>query len=201
IWQQNLCKSQITQQCVLNTAQPKNWDILGLQEPFLDSLGNTKASLYWRVLYPSNHHKDNSDCSCSVLLINTNINTNSYTPLDIHCNNITAVHFSGEFGSISIFNIYNDCTYNNVLLLLHSFLTTSFPLARPTPHDQMLWISNFNRHHSLWELETNRRLNSTRQTIDPLLDLLHDFDMVLTLPLGIPTLEMATGNWTRPDNV
>ncbi|KAF8228896.1 hypothetical protein L208DRAFT_1107993, partial [Tricholoma matsutake] len=100
---------------VLNTAQPENWDILVLQEPFLDSLGNTKASPYWRVLYPSNHHKDNSDHLRSVLLINTNINTNSYTPLDIRCNNITVVHFLGEFGSISIFNIYNDCTHNDVL--------------------------------------------------------------------------------------
>jgi hypothetical protein len=65
----------------------------------------------------------------------------------------------------------------------------------------MIWLGDFNRHHPLWELEANRCLNSPEQAIDPLLDLLHNFDMDLVLPPGIPTLETVTGNWTRPDNV
>ena len=57
----------------MNSAKPEDWDVIALQEPFLDSLGNTKASPYWRVLYPLNHHSDNTNCSHSILLINTNM--------------------------------------------------------------------------------------------------------------------------------
>lgn len=37
--------------------------------------------------------------------------------------------------------------------------------------------------------------------IDPLLDIITNYDMIQTLPPGIPTLETVTHNWTRPDNV
>ncbi|KAF8231223.1 hypothetical protein L208DRAFT_1104425, partial [Tricholoma matsutake] len=103
---------------VLNSACPEDWDIIALQEPFLDSISNTKASPYWRVLYPTDHHKDSSDCSCSILLIKTNLSTDVYTPLDIPCNDITVVCFSGEFSHLSILNIYNDCTHNKNLSAL-----------------------------------------------------------------------------------
>ncbi|KAF8221822.1 hypothetical protein L208DRAFT_1325846 [Tricholoma matsutake] len=163
IWQQNVRKSPITQQYVLNSARPEDWDIIALQEPFLDSIGNTKASPYWRVLYPTDHHKDGSDHSYSILLINTNISTDAYTPLDIPCNDITVVHFSGEFSHLSILNIYNDCTHNNNLSALWDFLTSSTALIHPTPQDQMIWLGDFNRHHPLWESEDNHHLNSSKQ--------------------------------------
>ncbi|KAF8225385.1 hypothetical protein L208DRAFT_1041625, partial [Tricholoma matsutake] len=102
----------------VNSACPEDWDIIALQEPFLDNIGNTKASPYWRVLYPTDHHKDCSDCMCSILLINSNISTNAYTPLDLPCNNITTVHFSGEFSHLSILNVHNDYTHNDNLSTL-----------------------------------------------------------------------------------
>ncbi|KAF8237038.1 hypothetical protein L208DRAFT_1201912, partial [Tricholoma matsutake] len=113
-----LRKLQTAQQYLMNSAKPEDGDVIALQELFLDSLGNMKASPFWRVLYPPDHHRDNSNHSCSILLINTNINTNSYTPLDIHCSDITAVCFSSKFGHVSIFNIYNNCTHDDSLTSL-----------------------------------------------------------------------------------
>jgi len=65
----------------------------------------------------------------------------------------------------------------------------------------MIWLGDFNRHHLLWETEDNHHFNSSEEAIQPLLNLLQDFDMDLVLPPGIPTYEMAAHNWTRPDNV
>ncbi|KAF8057554.1 hypothetical protein FPV67DRAFT_1384542, partial [Lyophyllum atratum] len=83
-----------------------DWDVLALQEPFLDRLGNTKASPFWTVRYPSPHLRDGSARSRSILLINANIATDAYTPLDIPSPDITAVRFDGQFGHLSIFNVY-----------------------------------------------------------------------------------------------
>ena len=41
IWQQNVHKSKTAQAYVLNTANPKDWDVIALQEPWFDSFGNT----------------------------------------------------------------------------------------------------------------------------------------------------------------
>ena len=47
----------------------KTWDILALQEPYINALGNTKANLQWDVVYPTPHLANNT-IDRSVLLIN-----------------------------------------------------------------------------------------------------------------------------------
>ena len=53
IWQQNLNKSRVTQEDLINLEVYKQYDVLVLQEPFIDSYGNTKATRDWRVVYPT----------------------------------------------------------------------------------------------------------------------------------------------------
>jgi len=65
----------------------------------------------------------------------------------------------------------------------------------------MLWLGDFNRHHPLWELDRNCHLNSTKENIQPLLDLIQNHNMEQILPPDTPTFETAANNWTRPDNV
>lgn len=201
IWQQNTRKLDVAQADVLAAASPDDWDVLAVQEPFLDRLGNTKASSYWRVLYPSTHRRNGSARSCSVILINTNISTESYSQLALNSNDITAVRFSSKFGSLSLFNIYNDCTNNDSILTLSTYLSTNLRLARPTGTDHMIWLGDFNRHHPLWEPEGNAHLFSSSSLIQPLLDLLSLHGMQQVLPPGIPTLQTVADRWTRPDNV
>ncbi|KAG5736093.1 hypothetical protein E4T56_gene6291 [Termitomyces sp. T112] len=201
IWQQNVCKSSAAQADILAAARPKEWDVLAIQEPYLDFLGNTRASSYWRVLYPSDHRKDGSTRSRSVLLINTNISTDAFTQLTIHSTDITAVCFAGKFSFLSLFNIYNDCKHNEVLTTLSSFLSSSAHIACPSASDCMLWLGDFNCHHPLWEPVDNHHLNSPKDFIQPLLDMLTAYNMELALPPGIPMLQTASNRWTRPDNV
>ena len=61
---------------------------------------------------------------------------------------------------------------------------------------------DFNRHHSWWEDESNTHLTTGEALIQPLLDMIHRFDLRMALPPNIPTLQaLSTGNWTCPDNV
>jgi hypothetical protein len=70
--------------------------------------------------------------------------------------------------------------------------------------DYMIWSSNFNRHHPLWDKERNHHLFTTRalREVEELLEKVADYNMSMILPKDIPMLEaMSTKNWTRPDNV
>lgn len=111
------------------------------------------------------------------------------------------MHFAGELGHLSLVNVYNDCTHNKVLSSLSQFLSSSILQLWPSANDHMLWVRNFNQHYPLWEAFHNRHLNSSREFIQPLLDLLADYDMELALPPGIPTLQSLADTRTRPDNV
>jgi hypothetical protein len=197
IWQQNAHKSKSAQLHILNTASPEDWDIIAIQEPWLDTFSNSRGSAYWRILYPTNHLVDENSRSRSIFLINTNISTDHFSQIDISSADITAVRFFNAEGGLSLFNVYNDCNHNNSIDALSNHLATN----PPPPSDHMLWLGDFNRHHPLWESINNRHLNSSEANVQPLLDLLHDHDMDLALPMGIPTLETAAHNWTRPDNV
>ena len=56
IWQH---KSKTAQTYIINTTNPKDWDVLALQEPWIYSFGNSHGSQYWRVVYPANfYNKD-----------------------------------------------------------------------------------------------------------------------------------------------
>ena len=201
IWQQNTRKSKTSHMELLNSARPEDWDIIAIQEPYLDALGTARGTNHWRVIYPSNHLNDGSSRPRSILLINTNIATDSYIPLDIPNSDITAVRFNGSHGFMSLFNVYNDCTHNDNLTALNVYLDTNSLIAKPSTSDHMIWLGDFNRHHPLWESHTNYHLNSSQNDIEPLLALLQDYEKDLVLPPGIPTLETSAGNWTRPDNV
>ncbi|OBZ69995.1 hypothetical protein A0H81_10500 [Grifola frondosa] len=60
IWQQNLNKSLDAQLDLLHAANPDNYDLLLLQEPYLDHLNLTRANHHWTVVYPSRHHDDDT---------------------------------------------------------------------------------------------------------------------------------------------
>jgi Endonuclease-reverse transcriptase len=68
----------------------------------------------------------------------------------------------------------------------------------------MLWCGDFNRHHPMWDEERNHHLftAAANRAAEELISLLADYNMVMTLPKRVPTLQsMATKNWTRVDNI
>ena len=201
IWQQNVHKSKTAQNYILNTANPNDWDVIALQEPWFDSYGNSRGTQYWRVVYPANFYDEGRPRIRSILLINTNLSTDCYSILPIKHSDITAVRFKGDNGFLSIFNIYNKITNNNTLQCLDQYTDLNSQFIRPSISDSVIWLGDFNRHHPIWEDEANERLYEAEDYISPLINLLYKNDMLLALPKGIPTFQTSAGNWTRPDNV
>ena len=201
IWQQNVHKSKTAQAYVLNTANPNDWDVLALQEPWIDSFGNSRGTQYWRVIYPANYYLEGRAHIRSIILINTNLSTDCYTILPLIHSDITAVRFRGNNGFLSLFNIYNEITNNDTLTYLDAYLDRNAHLVRPSRQDSVVWLGDFNRHHPIWEEDANERLFESEEYITPLIELLYKNEMLLALPKGIPTFQSAAGSWTCPDNV
>ena len=70
--------------------------------------------------------------------------------------------------------------------------------------EQMIWLGDFNLHHLLWDKEHNSHLfmRSNLEKFQVLIDVLAEFNLQMTLPKDIPTLQaLSTGNHTITDNV
>ncbi|KAF8993958.1 Endonuclease/exonuclease/phosphatase [Cyathus striatus] len=67
----------------------------------------------------------------------------------------------------------------------------------------MIWAGDFNRHHPMWDSNEDIRLFTNRAMgqAEQLINLLQEWDMVMTLPKGIHTLQHSAGGYSRPDNV
>ena len=202
IWQQNLAKSNIAQQGLINTANPDDWDILAIQEPWIDHLGKTRANPKWSVVYPTCKGKDNLPPPRSVLLINTKIPSESITQIPINSNDITAIKIQTQHHTLTIINIYNMNDKNDTITILSDAWEARENEFIPTANTELILLGDFNRHHPMWEGYANEHLTSPNRLLSPLLDLIINMRLEMVLPKGIPTLEARHGGrWTRPDNV
>ena len=204
IWQQNLNRSLKAHLDLLHSQPPLHYNIIAIQEPHIDFLGNSHANPYWYSIYPPKH-LDNPKATRSLLLVSKHLTTtNAWTQIPIDSPDITALRINSGVGPINIYNIYNDGTHHNNLNCLSEHLRA---IQGPQPRvgkGNMIWLGDFNRHHPLWDEERNSHL-FTAANLDAaqtLLNLLAIHDMRMALPRGIPTLEaMNTKNYTRPNNV
>jgi hypothetical protein len=203
IWQQNVAKSNTAQHDLLAKANPSEWDIIALQEPYLDHLGLTCANSHWNVLYPSNKNLKNQNRTRSVILISTKIDSSQIQQININSSNITAVKITTNTCAIIIINIYNDIHHNQSIdTLAEQWAANKNNWISNHNTTELLLLGDFNRHHSIWEPSTNDHLKSPDRMLNPLLDLIVNMRLEMVLPCNIPTLEArSTGSWTRPDNV
>src|SRR6266481_1666324 len=204
ICQQILNKSDKAHYDLINSLAHKDWDLLLLQEPDIDTYGNTKATSHWHTIYPSSHLSNNST-KRSVILVNANLDTNAWTQVLINnSNDVTAIQVCTVAGKVTVLNIYNDCTYSDTIHTIHSFLTSHRGMLTAQDTGHMIWCGDFNCHHPMWDEERNSHLFTTTEMTraELLISLVADFGMSMALPPGTPTLQsLATGNWTRVDNV
>ena len=201
IWQQNVNKSLLSQLHLLNTARPNDWDLIILQEPWMGSLG-TRNSHHWRVLYPKSFYSDNTKSPRSIILINTNIPTNSYEQIHFNSPDVTGTKITQGSSKILVINVYNDCKNNDSIDAVSTFLTHQFPNDHIPDDVHIIFAGDFNRHHPSWEEERNAHLTTSERLLHPLTDIISRYDFRMALPPYRPTLRaLSSGNWTRPDNV
>ncbi|KAJ7869791.1 hypothetical protein B0H13DRAFT_1457417, partial [Mycena leptocephala] len=91
-----------------------HYDIALLQEPHVDFRGVSRAGRAWVSVYPPTH-SGNQRATRSVILMNSHLPSSMWKPVLIDSPDVTAVELRGEFGTIRIVNVYNDCNHNEAL--------------------------------------------------------------------------------------
>jgi ribonuclease HI len=205
IRQQNANKSITATADMLAKASPDKYDIIAIQEPYIDFLGNARATPNWYAIYPRTHYLEKEKKTRSMLLVNKRIATNAWEALDVGSPDVTAVKLKTQAGDIVVLNMYCDCTHSDALRDTKSFLQRQMESEGDRERDAgMIWLGDFNRHHPQWDEGRNNHL-FTRSNLDEaqiLIEATVERDMQMALPKDIPTLQaMSTGNTTRTDNV
>lgn len=203
IFQLNCNASNHTQFIMINSLNPNDWDVIAIQEPYIDFKGVTWAMPAWWVVYPSKHYNTPAEMR-SIMLISKYLATNCWEILSVGSSDISAIHFSADFGQVHLFNIYNDCTHSCTLQHLEQYLLASPPtLIYLNAKCSDIWPGNFNRHDLMWESPDNAQLFTLANfdVAEILINLLVDFGVNTALEPGVPTLEhMVTKNLHRVDN-
>ena len=203
IIQQNLNKSLVATNAFLHHYPPQIADIICIQEPHIDHLGNTCANAGWTVVYPSTHLKNPSETH-STLLISRKIHPGAWTPVETNHPDVTAARISTQLGEILLFNVYNACLPQKSTAIETVKQVTDRARMALNGLVHLMVLGDFNRHYPAWEGEQNAHL-FTRNQLDrseEIINLMLTEDLELLLLRGTPTLKaFSTGNLTRPDNI
>jgi hypothetical protein len=200
IWQQNINRSLLGQQDLLNMLGKDEYDICAIQEPYLDFMNKTRANAHWTVIYPSTHAVEPKKTR-SVTLINKKLSTDKWEELEINSGDVTGLRLRTETNVIDLYNIYNDGENDGAI---EEAGRVAEHHAGQRTRNGMIWLGDFNRHHPLWDEERNSHLFTERnlRMAQNLLDLAQGHGLQMALPKDIPTLRaFSTGNYTRLDNV
>ncbi|KAF8579182.1 hypothetical protein K439DRAFT_1360128, partial [Ramaria rubella] len=106
IKQQNCKHSKDITLTLINTANPAEWDIILIQEPYIYPNSRlTPASNKWIPLYPV-PTSNIDEPPRSIIFVNANISSDAFQQIPINCNEISAVSVNHTAGTLNIFNIY-----------------------------------------------------------------------------------------------
>ena len=147
IWQQNLNKLRVVQEDLMNSNVHKDYDLLVLQEAFINTYGNMKAMRNWRVVYLSSQQAD-AALPQAVILVSHTLDTNCWLQVYIaDTRDMVAIQVKGDFGRILVYDIYNDCNNNDTITHLGMHLVSAQQRAQPEGDSYSIWCGDFNRHH------------------------------------------------------
>jgi hypothetical protein len=73
IRQQNVNKSLAAMLELLAKCPPDQYDILAIQEPYIDFSGNARATPSWYMVYPDAHFREKEKPTRSMILVNKKI--------------------------------------------------------------------------------------------------------------------------------
>lgn len=207
IWQQNVNKSNACQHDLLSSNRLTNngIDIIALQEPAINQHGGTVSARDWAMVYPTTH-LDEPTKTRSILYISNSILTDNWEQINITLGDVTAVKIKGRWGTLTIYNIYNDCEHDRTLDLLADAHKKHLeePNTRPKEQEHLMWLGDFNRHHPHWDAPSDSRLFTTDALLkaEKLIELVASVGLDLALPPKTLThLHNITKRWSRLDHV
>ena len=205
ILQINLNKSSKAHLELYNKVSRNEWDIVLVQEPHVTAMGNIRTPNGYVTVAPAERYKDGAPATRAVTWVSSDLLTNSWKILNVPgTNDITAIQLAGTYGRLTIINIYNDCTHSRTLRKVREYLRLNHTEILSRADDHLILAGDFNRHHPMWDDESDDRLFTPRALEDAgkLIELLADLNLKMALPKGQPTLEhMVTKKFSRPDNI
>ena len=163
IWQQNLNKSQTGQHDLISNGKLAyaKIDIVAIQELAMNFLDKMIATRDWIPIYPSTHVKELKKTR-AMILMNCNLSTKNWEQIEFPSGDVTVVKISSNWGQISLFNIYNDCTHDRTIRELMYFHRSNqnslLGSAAGEPMHNIIWVGDFNRHHPAWDNPEDTRL-------------------------------------------
>src|SRR5882672_8858559 len=189
---------------MLHRLDPQKFNIIAIQEPYLDQFQNTCANQHWYTVYPREHYVEPGGMRL-VILMSRRILADAWTQVEIGSSDITAVQMCMRRGPLLIVNMYNDNTNSDSVHRVEKHMRR---MGRErSAHGgglHVLWLGDFNSHHPLWDEPRNSHL-FTRTNLDraqEVIEVIAKYNLQMILPKGVLTLQaLLTGNLTRPDNV
>jgi len=206
IWQQNINKSSACQHDLISNDRliRDGIDIIALQEPSINQFGGIVNAREWTAVYPTTHtaepHKTHS-----LLLICTNLLTNKWEQINMKSGDMTVIKVKSNWGTLTIYNIYNDCKHDRTLdLLAESHRQYQEENStHPREQEHLMWLGDFNRHHPHWDMPSDTRLFTTEALMraEKLIGLVASAGLDLVLLPRTPThCHNVTKKWTRLDD-
>ncbi|PPR03263.1 hypothetical protein CVT24_012827 [Panaeolus cyanescens] len=204
ILQQNLNKSQNAHLELINDKLSDKYDIVLVKEPHITTFKNIRTPTNFRSITPD-VDRANGPTIRSVIWVNRKISTQTWKEMKVPgTGDISAIQLRGDYGKLTIFNIYSPNDSAAVERKLGDYLFEKGEEISAGEEDHVLWAGDFNRHHPMWDRIEDEHL-FTRHALRAaakLINLLGKHGMVMALPQGIPTLQhMVTKKHSRPDNV
>jgi endonuclease/exonuclease/phosphatase family protein len=207
IWQQNVNKSPTCQHDIISSGSliELGVSIVALQEPAISHLDKTIATRDWIPLYPTTHGT-HPEQTRSVLLIRSSLTSNSWQQLDFPSRDVTVIQIKGNWGILTITNIYNDCQHSCTIEQLANHHHQHQHKIENTDNGNVhyIWLGDFNRHHLHWDnpADTHLFTNEAITAAEYLIDAIAEVGMELALPSGIPThCHNVTKRWSRLNQV
>ena len=182
IKQQNCKNSKNVSLILMNTTDPKLWDIILIQEPYLYPDSKiTITSPHWYPIYLLGDPNDNKPLS-SLILVSTQLTSGLLQQIQIKSHLITAITLMLPSMTIDIYDIYNTPILDEALIHLQTWLHHN-----PHPLDiSTIWAGDFNKHNALWTGPNHPRQCQDSNT-DLLIQLLAQKHLDLQLPANTPT--------------
>ena len=207
IWQQNVNKSPASQHDLISSKHliDIGANIVALQEPAINHFSKTIATKDWVPIYPSTHSK-HPDRTRSITLISAALTLDSWQQLDFQSEDVTVIQMKGNWGKLTIFNIYNDGQHNDTINLLADYTHRN---ANEIGTDMIgnahtVWVGDFNRHHPYWDNPEDTHLftNEATNVAEVLIGAIAEAGLEMVLPGSLPThLHNVSKRWSRLDNV
>ena len=163
-----------------NKVSRKEWDVVLVQELHVTAMGNIRMPNGYVSVVPVDRYKDGASATRAVTWVSSDLATSSWKILNMPgTNDVTMIQMAGKYGQLTIINIYNDCTHSRTLWTVREFLRANRAEVLSRPDDHLYWAGDFNRHHPLWDDESDDRLftPSALEEVGKLIEMLADLNL------------------------